>query len=62
MHQTLFEHLCIFCPLYDVFQLILQRKEILCLYGEEHLFHSNISSCWQRITVCLAQTNSEIPQ
>ena len=60
MHQTIFEYLCIFCPLY-VIHLILQRKEILWL-GANTSFCSNISSCWQRITVCLGKTNSEILQ
>jgi len=36
MHQTIFEYLCIFCPLY-VIHLILQRKDILCLFGDERL-------------------------
>jgi len=36
MHQTIFEYLCIFCPLY-VIHFILQRKEILCLFRGEHL-------------------------
>jgi len=58
--ETIFEYLCIFCPLY-VIHLILQRKEILWL-GTNTSFCSNISSCWQRITVCLGKTNSEILQ
>jgi len=37
MHQTISEYLCIFCPLYYVFHLILQCKEILRLCGDEHL-------------------------
>jgi len=36
MHQTTFEYLWIFCPLY-VIHLILQHKEMFCLYGDEHL-------------------------
>ena len=43
-------YLCIFCPLYHLFHLILQHKNF-CLWTNTSSY-SNIRSCYQRITVC----------
>ena len=43
MHQKIFKYRCIFIP-HTCFSFILQRKETLCLFGDEHLFASTLTS------------------
>ena len=61
MHQTIFEYLCIFVH-YTLFVWSYNVKKSFVCLGTNISFCSNINSCWERNTVWLGKTNSEILQ